>query len=55
MKTSRDKGIHLLNTMLHKAIKINAEDEHRRIVDILLNAKNQKLDILGFWHKIFPR
>lgn len=55
VKTSRDKGIHLLNTMLHKAIKINAEDEHRRIVDILLNAKNQKLDILGFWHKIFPR
>ena len=52
---SREKGIHLLNTMLHKATKLNAEAEHRRIVDILLNAKNRRLDILGIWHKVFPR
>nr|MBD5376524.1 hypothetical protein [Bacteroides sp.] len=52
---SRDKGIHLLNTMLHKATKINAEEAHRRIVDILLNAKSRRLDILGLWHKIFPK
>ncbi len=52
---SRDKGIHLLNTMLHKATKINANDEHRRIVDILLNAKSRRLDILGLWHKVFPK
>lgn len=55
VKVSRDKGIHLLNTMLHKATKLNAEAEHRRIVDILLNAKSRRLDILGMWHKVFPR
>lgn len=51
----RDKGIHLLNTMLHKATKINAVEDHRRIVDILVNAKSRSLDILSLWHKIFPR
>lgn len=55
VKVSRDKGIHLLNTMLHKATKLNADDDHRRIVDILLNAKSRRLDILGIWHKVFPR
>lgn len=52
---TRDKGIHLLNTMLHKAVKLNAPEEHRRIVDILLNAKTRSLDILSLWHKFFPR
>ena len=51
----RDKGVHLLNTMLHKATKINATEEHRRIVDILVNAKSRSRDILWLWHKIFPR
>lgn len=51
----RDKGVHLLNTMLHKATKINAAEEHRRIVDILVNAKSRSRDILWLWHKIFPR
>lgn len=55
VKTSREKGIHLLNTMLYKATKINADDLHRRIVDILVNAKNPSLSIFGFWHKLFPR
>lgn len=55
VKATRDKGVHLLNTMLHKATKINATDEHRRIVDILLNAKSRRLDILDIWHKVFPR
>lgn len=52
---SRDKGIHLLNTMLHKSTKLNADQLHRRIVDILVNAKSRRLDILGLWHKVFPR
>jgi len=52
---TRDKGIHLLNTMLHKATKLGAADLHRRIVDILINAKSRRLDILGLWHKVFPR
>lgn len=51
----RDKGVHLLNTMLHKATKINAVDEHRRIVDILYHAKSRSLDILSLWHKLFPK
>lgn len=51
----RDKGVHLLNTMLHKSTKINALEEHRRIVDSLVNAKSRKLDILGLWHKVFPK
>ena len=54
-KPTREKGIHLLNTMLYKANKINAGDQHRRIVEILLNTKNPTLDIFGFWHKLFPR
>lgn len=54
-KTTRDKGVHLLNTMLHKATKLNAIAEHRRIVEILLHARNSSLDILGFWHKMFPK
>ena len=52
---TRDKGVHLLNTMLHKASRLNAVDEHSRITNILLNAKSRNLDILGLWHKIFPR
>jgi hypothetical protein len=55
VKTTRDKGVHLLNTMLHKATKLNADALHRRIVDVLYNAKHGGTDILGFWHKIFPR
>lgn len=55
VKATREKGIHLLNTMLYKATKINADDLHRCIVDILLNAKNDSLDIFGFWHKLFPK
>ncbi len=55
VSTMRDKGVHLLNTMLHKATKIKATDEHRRIVDILYNAKSRSLDILSLWYKLFPR
>ncbi|MCM1520851.1 MAG: hypothetical protein NC098_08705 [Lachnoclostridium sp.] len=51
----RDKAIHLLNTMLHKATKLNAAAEHRHIVDILANSRSRDLDILGLWYKIFPK
>ena len=51
----KDTATHLINTMLHKATKINATDEHRRIVDRLYNAKSSSLDILGLWHKVFPK
>lgn len=52
---TRDKGVHLLNTMLHKATRLGAADQHVRITNILLNAKSRTLDILGLWHKIFPK
>ncbi|MDE6416176.1 MAG: hypothetical protein K2K68_04020 [Duncaniella sp.] len=55
LEAMRDKAIHLLNTLLHKATRINAEAEHRRIVDILASSRSRDLDILGFWHKIFPK
>ncbi len=55
IKGQRDKGVHLLNTMLHKATRLGADDQHRRIVGILLNANTRRLDILGLWHKLFPR
>lgn len=50
----REKGVHLLNTMLHKATRLGAADEHRRIVDALFHARSRTFDILGIWHKIFP-
>lgn len=53
--STRDKGIHLLNTMLHKSTRLGAENEHLRIVNILIEAKNPSLPILSLWHKIFPR
>ncbi|MCM1110038.1 MAG: hypothetical protein NC336_02385 [Clostridium sp.] len=55
VSATREKGIHLLNTMLHKATKLHADDRHRRVVDILVNARSRRLDILGIWHKFFPR
>ncbi|MDE5744437.1 MAG: hypothetical protein K2H84_02095 [Paramuribaculum sp.] len=55
VKAAREKGIHLLNTMLHKASRLGADEIHKKIVDILYNAGNRGADILGFWHKIFPR
>lgn len=55
LEPMRDKAIHLLNTLLHKATRINADAQHRRIVDILASSRSRDLDILGFWHKIFPK
>ncbi len=55
-KSTREKGIHLLNTMLHKATRLGADDLHRRIVTTLADARTPaRLDILGVWHKVFPR
>lgn len=55
VKGSRDKGVHLLNTMLYKANRLEADRLHRRIVDILLRAKDPSMGIFSFWHKLFPR
>ncbi|MDE5785786.1 MAG: hypothetical protein K2H98_04560 [Duncaniella sp.] len=55
LEPMREKAIHLLNTLLHKATRLNADAEHRRIVEILASSRSRDLDILGFWHKIFPK
>lgn len=55
LKGSRDKGVHLLNTMLYKANRLEASELHRRIVHILLQAKDPAMGIFSFWHKLFPR
>lgn len=55
VKGSRDKGVHLLNTMLYKARHLEANEQHRRIVEILLQAKDPTMGIFSFWHKLFPR
>lgn len=54
VKATADKGVHLLNTMLHKASRMQAEPEHNRIRELLATPAGSN-DILGFWHKIFPR
>ncbi|MDE6826166.1 MAG: hypothetical protein K2J18_05300 [Paramuribaculum sp.] len=54
-KSTRDKGIHLLNTMMHKATKLRADEEYQRISDALSHDKEGTFNILSIWHKIFPR
>ncbi|MCM1522746.1 MAG: tetratricopeptide repeat protein [Muribaculaceae bacterium] len=55
ISSMRDKAIHLLNTMLHKALKINQPAHHHHISEVLATIKSPGLDILGIWHKIFPK
>ena len=54
-KATREKGVHLLNTMLHKATKLRASDQYERICEALSHDKEGTFDILSIWHKIFPR
>ena len=54
-KSTRDKGIHLLNTLLHIATRLKAAAEHRDIVNILAATGSRQLDILDIWYKVFPR
>lgn len=51
---TRQKGVHLLNTLLQKANKLNLTDTATHI-EGLLEKQSGRLDILGIWHKIFPR
>lgn len=55
IRATREKGVHLLNTMLHKATRLQDDNVYRHILDTLANADTGSLDILGIWHKIFPR
>lgn len=54
-KATRDKGIHLLNTMLHKATKLGAQQEYERINEALAFDKERTFNILTIWHKLFPK
>lgn len=51
---TRQKGVHLLNTLLQKAIK-NGDDNTAEKINGLLEKQSGRLDIIGMWHKIFPR
>lgn len=51
---TRQKGVHLLNTLLQKAIK-SGEDDTAEKINGLLEKQSGRLDIIGMWHKIFPR
>lgn len=55
VKATREKGVHLLNTMLHKATRLHDDTTYRRIASSLRDAGSGNRDILGFWHKMFPR
>lgn len=55
VRATREKGIHLLNTMLHKATHLHDDTTYRRIAATLRDAAAGNRDILGFWHKMFPR
>lgn len=52
--TTRRKGVHLLNTLLQKAIK-NKDNDTAEKINGLLEKQSGRLDIIGMWHKIFPR
>lgn len=55
VKQTREKGVHLLNTMLYKASKLHAAEDLRRIKEVLSEEKSKHLDILSFWYKLFPK
>lgn len=52
---NRQKGVHLLNTMLQKALKMDDKATAEQI-DLLLQRDSTKwYDIFALWHKLFPR
>lgn len=52
---SHSKGVHLLNTLLQKAVKLKAKAEEEEIKTLLDNDKMSKLNVLRLWYKFFPR
>lgn len=52
---TRQKGIHLLNTLLPKAKKMKADAMVARIDKLLDERHSSMIDILSLWHKVFPR
>lgn len=53
--TTRQKGVHLLNTLLQKAKKMDAAVEVEHIGRLLDEKTTSLIDILSRWHKIFSR
>lgn len=52
---SHSKGVHLLNTLLQKAVKLKAKAETEEIKTLLDNDSMNKLNVLRLWYKFFPR
>lgn len=55
IKAMRDKGIHLLNTMIQKAIRLDEPQWRERAEAALARTNRGTTDILAIWHKLFPR
>lgn len=52
---TRQKGVHLLNTMLQKATKLDDKETVGRINTLLERDATKWYDIFALWHKLFPR
>lgn len=52
---TRQKGVHLLNTMLQKATKLDDTATVDRINLLLQRDATKWYDIFALWHKLFPR
>lgn len=55
IKTMRDKGVHLLNTMIQKANRLEEPEWRSRAEAALARTRRGTTDILAIWHKLFPR
>lgn len=55
VRGSHSKGVHLLNTLLQKAVKLKAKAEIEEIKCLLDNDSMNKLNVLRLWYRFFPR
>ncbi|MCM1517514.1 MAG: hypothetical protein NC117_02595 [Pseudoflavonifractor sp.] len=52
---TRQKGVHLLNTMLQKATRLDDKETVGHINMLLERDATKWYDIFALWHKLFPR
>ncbi|MDE6191595.1 MAG: hypothetical protein K2G47_08260 [Muribaculum sp.] len=53
--STRQKGVHLLNTLLQKAKKMGATAQQEQIERLLDENTSSLIDMLSRWHKMFSR
>ena len=54
-RSTRQKGVHLLNTLLQKAVRMKSGKYVKEIETLLDEKTTGKFDILALWHKAFPK